>query len=268
LSFKPGRLRGGDYEFAIGSAGSCTLVLQTLLPALLFADVPSRVHLSGGTHNPMAPPVQFLQRAYLPLLARMGAQAELRLERYGFYPAGGGKMMAEIQPCDELQPLHLHERGERKTAYAESMIAGVPFSVARRELECIATATNWTEEQLRPLELPDAQGPGNVLMLTLEQEGVNEVFCAFGEKGVPAESVAREVVQEYRRYLASNAAVGEHLADQLMLPMALAGGGSVTVTEVSQHALSNAAIIERFLPVRFSFNPKERCTLMICNATK
>jgi RNA 3'-terminal phosphate cyclase (ATP) len=266
LEFHPGKVRGGEYAFAIGSAGSCTLVLQTLLPALLFADAPSTLNIKGGTHNPMAPPVQFLQRAFLPQLQKMGAQLDLQLLRYGFYPAGGGEIVATVQPCAQLQPLHLQERGERKAAYAESFIASVPFSVARRELECVAAATNWKEDQLLPRELPADQGPGNVLLLTLEHEQVSEVFCAFGEKGVLAEHVARDVVQQYRHYLASQAAVGEHLADQLMLPMALAGGGSMTVTEVSQHARSNAAIIELFLPVRFVFDTGEHGQRIVCTA--
>ncbi|HEU4776782.1 MAG TPA: RNA 3'-terminal phosphate cyclase, partial [Telluria sp.] len=99
LTFMPQVIKAGDYQFAINSAGSCTLVVQTLVPALLFADGPSTVRISGGTHNPMAPPVEFLQRAYCPLLARMGAQVDLKLVRAGFYPAGGGVVTASVVPC-------------------------------------------------------------------------------------------------------------------------------------------------------------------------
>ena len=116
LSFKPGTVRGGNYAFSIGTAGSCTLVLQTILPALLFAGQESHIELSGGTHNPMSPPFHFLQRAFLPLLRRMGADVELSLERFGFYPVGGGKLHAQITPTGLLSPLHLPERGERLTA--------------------------------------------------------------------------------------------------------------------------------------------------------
>lgn len=99
LRFEPGRVIGGDYHFAIGSAGSCTLVLQTIIPALLYARQPSTIRSTGGTHNMMAPPVQFLQRSYLPRLARMGAEVGVALVRYGFYPAGGGEVIATVQPC-------------------------------------------------------------------------------------------------------------------------------------------------------------------------
>jgi RNA 3'-terminal phosphate cyclase (ATP) len=253
LEFVPGPIRGGDYRFAIGTAGSCTLVLQTVLPALLMAGQPSTLHLSGGTHNPMAPPVQFLQRAYCRLLAEMGAQVDVRLERFGFYPAGGGEVIASVLPCVQLRPRTWMERGERKAAYAECFTAGIPSRVAQRELECVGKAMNWSEEQLLARRLPDEQGPGNALMLTLAYEHTTEVFTAFGEKSVSAENVAREAVQRARQYLCSKAAVSEYLGDQLMLPLALAGGGGFTVDEVSMHARTNAGVIELFLPVRFEF---------------
>jgi len=253
LEFVPGPIRGGDYRFAIGTAGSCTLVLQTVLPALLTAARPSTLHLSGGTHNPMAPPVQFLQRAFCRLLAEMGAQVDVHIERFGFYPAGGGEVVASVKPCARLQPRSWMERGERKAAYAESFTAGIPARVAQRELECVGKAMNWGEEQLLARRLPDNQGPGNALMLTLDYAHTTEVFTAFGEKSVSAENVARQAVQRARQYLCTKAAVSEYLGDQLMLPLALAGGGGFTVDEVSMHARTNAEVIERFLPVRFEF---------------
>lgn len=99
LSFHPGAICGGDYRFAIGSAGSCTLVLQTLLPALLQANAPSSLQISGGTHNPLAPPADFIQQAWLPLLRRMGARVEMQLLRHGFVPAGGGEIAMQIAPA-------------------------------------------------------------------------------------------------------------------------------------------------------------------------
>jgi len=257
LTFAPKAIKGGEYKFAIGTAGSCTLVLQTLMPALLFADAPSTIQVSGGTHNPMAPPAQFLQRAYCRAMADMGATIDIQLKRFGFYPAGGGEVVAGIEPCKQLQPFEWMARGERKTAFAESFIAGVPASVAKRELECIGTGMGWDESQLLVRGLPADQGPGNALLVTLEHEHVTEVFTAFGEKSVRAESVARQALQDTRRYIASNAAVGEYLADQLMLPLALAGGGGFTTETVSMHAKTNAEVIERFLPVRFQFGERD-----------
>ena len=261
LEFVPGPIRGGDYRFAIGSAGSTTLVLQTLLPALLHADGPSTVQVSGGTHNPLAPPVHFLQRAYGRIMETMGARIDIELLRFGFFPAGGGEVRATVQPCARLQPIELLARGERSDGYAESFVAGVAAGVAQRELDAIASGMGWSGEQLRMRGLPGEQGPGNVLLLTLEYQQVTEVFAAFGEKSVTAEAVAKRLLGEVRRYLKSDAAVGEHLADQLLLPMALAGGGAFTATSISQHALTNAGIIARFLPVTIRFEPQAQATL-------
>lgn len=260
LVFTPKTIKGGDYKFAIGTAGSCTLVLQTLMPALLFADAPSTVQVSGGTHNSMAPPAQFLQRSYCRAMADMSAQIDIQLNRFGFYPAGGGEVVARIQPCAQLRPFEWMTRGEQKAAFAESFIAGMPANVAKRELECIGTGMGWNESQLLIRGLPADQGPGNALLMTLEYEHVTEVFTGFGEKSVRAEAVARQVLQHARRYIASNAATGEYLADQLMLPLALAGEGRFTTETVSMHARTNATVIERFLPVRFAFHEMEGCS--------
>jgi RNA 3'-terminal phosphate cyclase (ATP) len=264
LRFVPRELRCGDYAFSIGSAGSSSLVLQTLMPALLHAPGPSSITITGGTHNPMAPPVEFLQRAYRPALEKMGARFDIELRRHGFYPAGGGMVTARIQPVGTWRMLDLLSRGERTDGYAESVIAGVHRNVLTRELECVRTAMGWDEAQLKAVSLPDSHGPGNVLLLTVEHEHVSEVFMAVGEKMVRAEMVAKRVVQDARRYLASGAAVGAYLGDQLMLPMAFAGGGRFSVEHVSQHARTNAEIISLFLPVAFRFEQRDRhaiCTV-------
>lgn len=254
LSFAPGPIRGGEYRFAIGSAGSCTLVLQTVLPALWFADAPSMVWVSGGTHNGAAPPADFLARVWLPLLARMGLAMELEVLRHGFYPAGGGELRVSVAPTAGLQPLDLLDRGELQAVRATAIVAGVAAEVAKRELavlaEVLTPALGEFEQNLRGL--PSREGPGNALLLELAYAGLTELFTAFGEKGVAAELVATRLAQEVLAYHASTAAVGEYLADQLVLPLALAGRGSFTVSHVSQHLQTNIAVIEKFLPVAFT----------------
>lgn len=262
LQFVPTTIKAGNYNFAIGSAGSCTLVLQTLILALMHADGPSTVHISGGTHNPMAPPAQFLQRAYCPLLERMGAKVSIELQRSGFYPAGGGVVVASIEPCKKLKPLVLMERGERTAGYSEAFVAGIPGAIAQRELACIGQGMGWQEDRLLVRALPPDQGPGNALLLTLEHEHATEVFAAFGEKSVTSENVAKQVLAEARRYIVSGAAVGEHLADQLMLPLALAGSGAFTADVISSHSKTNAAVIGMFLPVEISFERED--TRSVC----
>jgi RNA 3'-terminal phosphate cyclase (ATP) len=264
LEFKPGTMTGGVYEFNIGTAGSTTLVLQTLIPALLQVDIPTNVTIIGGTHNPKAPPAQFLQRAYCRLLAAMGARVELELERAGFYPAGGGVLSATIWPCPKLQHLELMERGSLRAMYADAFVARIPVGVARRELDTVGRLLSWESGQLREHVLSDTDGPGNALLLTIDSANVTEVFSGVGDKHVRAEMVAEGAAAEADRYLKSGAAVGEHLGDQLMLPMALAGGGRYTVDHVSQHAITNAEVIARFLPVAVTFEQGDRfstCTV-------
>jgi RNA 3'-terminal phosphate cyclase (ATP) len=263
LEFVPGKIKSGKYKFAIGTAGSCTLVLQTLMPALLYADEPSVIHITGGTHNSMAPPAHFLQRAYGRVLADMGATLNIELKRFGFYPAGGGEIVTRIEPCKQLAVIDLMSRGDRLNGYAESFVAGVPVAVAKRELECIGSDMGWDEPQLLIRGLSGDQGPGNALLLTLEHQHVTDVFCEFGEKSVRAEAVAKNLIAQVREYVASGAAVGEHLADQIMLPIALAGGGRFTTNCVSQHAITNAEVIERFLPVTISFEEVDQVS--VCN---
>lgn len=179
----------------------------------------------------------------------MGADVELQLNRFGFYPAGGGEITVTIKAGNPLKPLHLENRGERINAYAESFFAGLPAHIAERELAVVKQRLSWREEQLHMRKINRNQGPGNALLITLEHAHITEVFTGFAERGVAAEVVAKGAVSAVQKYLGSNAAVGTYLADQLLLPMALAGGGSFTATEWSRHAATNAAVIQRFLPV-------------------
>ncbi|WP_273826136.1 MULTISPECIES: RNA 3'-terminal phosphate cyclase [Pseudomonas] len=252
LYFEPGAIRGGDFRFAIGTAGSCSLVLQTLLPALLRASEPSRVLISGGTHNPLAPPYEFLERAWLPLLRRMGATVELQLLRHGFVPAGGGELEVFVQPST-LQPLYLTERGEVLARDARVLLGGIVEDVAQRELARVAKRLHLPEEACRTERIA-ADSPGNVLLLEFRCERLSEVFCAFGQFNVRSEAVADAAVDAARHWLNSKAAVGEHLADQLLLPMAMAGGGSFTTPQMTEHLQSNMRVIEAFLPLEM------RCT--------
>ncbi|WEJ73150.1 RNA 3'-terminal phosphate cyclase [Pseudomonas sp. PSE14] len=249
LTFRPGAILGGDYRFAIGSAGSAVLVLQTLLPALLFADAPSSLAISGGTHNPLAPPADFIERTWLPLLRRMGARVDFELLRHGFMPAGGGELVVRVLPS-ELQPLHLMVAGAERSRSARALLTGVPGHVAERELERVRRHRGWSAANTKVVRLPEDQGPGNALLLDIECEHLTLVFCAFGQPGVSAERVAGQALQQADAWRTSGTAVDEHLADQLLLPIALAGGGSFTTPLLSDHLRSNRAVIEAFLPVR------------------
>ena len=257
--FEPGEVRAGDYRFAIATAGSCSLVLQTVLPALMRARGASRVALVGGTHNPMAPPFHFLQRSFAPLVQRMGVGLDLTLKRLGFHPAGGGEFTAEIAPPSDgvLRVFDIEERGRALEGYAECLAPALPSHVAARELATLGRLLGWSADQLRAPAVRQHEGPGNALMVTLAYEHVHEVCTVFGEKHLSAEKVAHALAKEVRAYQASQGALGPHLADQWMLPLALAvaaRGGSAfyTCSEMTEHATTNVGTIERFLPVRFA----------------
>ncbi len=254
LTFRPGRIHPGEHRFSVGSAGSATLVAQTVLPPLLIADAPSVLHLEGGTHNPAAPPYEFLERTFLPLLGRMGPKLEATLHRPGFYPAGGGELTLRINPVTptpRLEPLHLTERGAVRDVRVEAMVAGLPLSIAERETATALCLLDLPEESAEVHELSNAYGPGNAILVTIESEHLTEVFAGFGRRGVPAETVAAEVAEEARRYLEAGVPVGEHLADQLLLPLALVRSGSFITTEPSGHTTTNLDVIRRFLPIDF-----------------
>jgi RNA 3'-terminal phosphate cyclase (ATP) len=243
----------------VGTAGSSTLVFQTILPALMTASGSSRLTLEGGTHNTQAPPFDFLAKTFLPLLARMGPKVNVRLERYGFYPAGGGRFVAEIEPCEKLSPLVLTERGEITHRRVTAIVANLARSIAQRELDTVSHHLNWPSEALEIFETKDSPGPGNVVMIEMGDGNFTEVFTGFGRLGASAEKVASEAAGEARAYLASRAVADEHLTDQLLLPFALAGTGTFTATKLSLHARTNIEVISQFLSVQFAEEKSEEC---------
>jgi RNA 3'-terminal phosphate cyclase (ATP) len=258
LSFEPGKVLPGEHRFAVGTAGSTTLVLETVLPALLTASGPSTIFLEGGTHNPFAPPFDFLEKAFLPLIRRMGPGVHAFLEQPGFYPAGGGRIQVLVEPCAALSRLDLPHRGEVKRRLARALVAGLPRNIGDREVKAVRDLLGWERDSLRVDEVPNPAGPGNVLSLEIESEQVTEVFTGFGQRGVRAEAVAEAAVDEARRYLASGAPVGIHLADQLLLPMALAGGGSFRTLAPSRHTTTNLEVLKQFLELEVRVEKEDR----------
>lgn len=261
LVFTPGKVCAGDYEFAVGSAGSCMLVLQTVLWPLVLAGRTSTLKLSGGTHNPMAPSLSFL-KLLAPFFSGSGpALFDMELRRHGFYPAGGGEVAVRVHPpATGLATIHIMQRGELREAYVECLHAGIPRGVAERELAALKSGLGWRDEQLRDRALRGNEGPGNVLQAVLQYEHITEVFSSYGDKGVSSERVAHELLKQVRAYQAQPAPVGPYLADQLMIPLALAAmqgrSGQYWAAELTEHARTNAAVIEKFLPVAFAMQPR------------
>ncbi|MBN8417374.1 MAG: RNA 3'-terminal phosphate cyclase [Verrucomicrobia bacterium] len=252
LVFRPGKVMAGDYSFAIGSGGSTTLVLQTLLPALLHAEKPSTLRIEGGTHNPMAPPFEFIEQCYLPVIQSMGVKAAATLERPGFMQAGGGVITAEIHPIKKWKKLKLTERGDAMETFGRVLHAHLHRDIAEREIAAATQLLEWPANHIELRYANDSTGPGNAILLGARFANVCEITSGIAQQGKSSESVATGAAKSLRSYLASPAPVGAHLADQLLLPMALAGGGLFHTLTITDHTLTNIALIEQFLPVKFT----------------
>ena len=252
FTFVPGEVEPGQYRFAIGTAGSTTLVLQAVLPPLLRARGPSLLTFEGGTHNPHAPPFEFIEKTFLPLVNRTGPTVTVELERYGFYPPGGGRFSVYVEPTAEPRRLDLAERGLVLAERARALCVNLRPDIGERELKVIAEQMGLPLDRLRLETSDNAISPGNVLTVEVESENLTEVFTGIGQRGVRAEEVAARAVEEAKRYLGAGAPVGEHLADQLLIPLALARGGSYTTGPLSPHTTTNIEVVKTFLPVEIT----------------
>ena len=252
IVFEPTEVTHGDYELAVGTAGSTTLVLQTILYPLLLTPGESTIELTGGTHNPMAPCFDYLERVLVPHLRAMGADLELELLSPGFYPTGGGRIRARIRGSQAgLSRIEILHRGDITGRLARALVSELPLTIAHRELVVIQRKLDWPWTEMTKQQVK-AHGAGNVLMMELHHGGGVSMFTAQGEKGVSSEEVAEALVREVEDFVPAHAPVDPYLADQLLLPMALAGGGAYRTVEPTQHTMTNARLIQRFLPVEIA----------------
>ncbi len=227
LSFRPGAVRPGAYAFAVGTAGSASLVLQTVLPALLRTGGESTVTVEGGTHNPAAPPFEFLASSFAPLMARLGAGLDVRLVRHGFYPAGGGCIEATIRPASEWRPMELIDRGAIRAKRMCVLLAHLPRHIGERELSVLERRLGAPTDEAQVQLVPGSQGPGNVVLVDIESEAVTEVFVGFGESGVRAEAVAERVARDVRQYPGGRRARGVAPGRSVAVAACARGRGAV-----------------------------------------
>jgi len=281
LDFQPAPIRGGDFSFDIGSAGSATLVIQTILPALFLADKPSTVTVTGGTHNPWAPPYDFLAETFLPVLKIAGFDAECKLEKYGFYPAGGGKIALNIRPRQQKpnQKIDLCQPTENIQIHARIYTAQLPAHIAQRQKKLLLQS-ELNFENIEHIEVTNSNGPGNCVMIrlvadsggSLKAGGFGDeyprttVFTAFGQKGKPSEKVVGEVVKLAEDFLPSGAEVDRFLADQLLIYMAISKSGSFTTNELTTHLTTNIETIKKFLPVDFKTEYEDEIYRISCKS--
>ena len=254
LLFEPGPVRAGEHVFEIGTAGSTSLLLQTLWLPLAFADEPSRLALGGGTHVPWSPCFHYLQWQWLPRLAEIGYRLDCSLERAGFYPRGGGRIHAAIAPARRLSPLHFGERGRLLRIRGLSAVGRLDRSIAERQRSqaLAGLAALAVPVEIEVVEVA-AASPGTFIILQAGFETGQCCACALGARGKRAERVADEAVDELLADIAAGGAVDPWLADQLLLPLAFVPARSAfTVGSVSGHLLTQAELIKRFLPIEIT----------------
>jgi len=260
LTFEPQAMEGGRYRVDIGTAGSITLILQALMPAAAFARKPVEVEIVGGTDVPMAPPIDYLMNVTLPVLRKMGYDDEVELVRRGHYPRGGGVVRARINPVSKLEALKLVEAGGVLGIEGVAHCVRLPAHIATREAHAAklsllkagyakAQIRTETYEPQRDVHL--GPGTGITLWATTERGAILGSSC-LGKPWKPAEEVGREAAEILIRQLRTGCAVDRHLTDQLIPYLALAEGVSeITSAELTSHALTNIALVERVLGVKF-----------------
>ena len=294
LDFQPSPVHSGDFRFDIGSAGSASLVIQTLLPALFLANKPSTVTVTGGTHNPMAPPFDFLSETFLPAIKTAGFQGDCKLLRHGFFPAGGGKITLRVQPCQIQSPvpaspvpapvlpaqktrvqvsmqtqvqanqtINLCDSRQEFRVNARIYTAKLPTRIAHHQ-QRLLLQSELDIQNIEHTEVRDSQGPGNAVCIRLCCNKRTTVFTAFGMRGKPSEQVISEVVNLAKHFIESGAAVDYFLADQLLLYMAIANGGCFTTDRISAHTKTNMEVIKKFLPVDFIIEEQRDCFRVSC----
>jgi RNA 3'-terminal phosphate cyclase (ATP) len=248
--------RPDRYRFEIGTAGATTLVAQTVLLPLAHAAADAHVTVAGGTHVPHAPPAEYLEAVYLPALRRAGLDVRFAYPRAGFFPKGGGEVEIEIRAASPAHPLDFTERGKLRSLTAFVVTAELPEHVADRGAAAVEEALRRVgrkatiERRDRP-----SHSPGAAVVLAAECDGGFGGFTALGHRGKPMEQVAEEACAAFMAWWKSGAPCDEHLADQLVLPMALAAGESRwTTATVTQHLRTVLWVTQQFLPIEASLD--------------
>ena len=251
ITFKPGQVTAGEYLFEIGTAGSVVLLLQSLLPPLLFAKTPSRLVLTGGTHVPFSPPFDYLRDVFSLWLARIGVQVSCDIERYGFYPRGGGKITARIAPAAEICGVDLRKKGAVLSVVGRSCVANLPLSIAERQRKAAFDPLAEHSPAIDAATVP-SPGKGTFLFLKVDTEAGLAGFSSLGSIGKRAEDVGREAAREALAYIGSRAALDPCLADQIVLFLALSKEPSTfTTSQVTNHLVTHLHVVRRILGTRF-----------------
>jgi RNA 3'-terminal phosphate cyclase (ATP) len=256
ITFTPRAIRAGDYRCTIGTAGSTSLVLQSVFLPLGLVDKSSSISITGGTHVPWSPTFDYLHQNWTPFLNNIGFQISVNLVRAGFYPQGGGQIQATIRPLRELSGIKITQRGNLKQIRGISAVSNLDRRIAERQRAQVLRriGDKFLLNDIRIQDLP-SKFKGTSLSLICEFENSHCCYCALGALGKPAERVADEVIDKIEYFMTTDAVVDEYMADQLLLPLSIAKSDSQYITPViTRHLITNADIISRFLPAQITID--------------
>ena len=259
LHFEPRQLESGTYSLDVGTAGSTSLVLQAIIPGMLFSGGPSQVNVTGGTHVAWSPCFHYLEQVFAPAVGDMGADIRFEIEHWGWYPKGGGKVTASISPVERLGAVDRTRRGGLHDIRVLSAVSNLPTSIGKRQQDQALKRLAKKGHNVGQVQLVEAPslGAGTAVFIVAEFEKAVAGFTSLGKRGKPAERVADEACSHFFKFMAAKAGVDAHLADQLVLYMALAEGSSSFVARsFTEHLLTNIWVIEQFLPVKFEVDKK------------
>ncbi len=266
LSFEPGTPRAGDYLVEVGTAGSTPLLLQCLFFPLALAGG-GTLALRGGTHLPHSPTHHYLTFIWAPAMAAFGLRVDLELRAAGFYPEGGGELIARVHAASEApRRVDLPSRGTLREVHVTSFVGGLPFHIAERQAKAAVSALRegGIHGEAEKLPLVSPRSRGSTVFVRAQFEHTCAGFSAIGERGRPAEEVGRDAAAQLLEFMASQGAIDEHLADQILLPAALLAAGRLngpagttqfTTARVTDHLTTNAEVLRRFLPVEIAVAP-------------
>lgn len=261
IRFEPGPIRGGDYEFHVGTAGSISLVLQALLPVVLHADGVCHLHITGGTDVRMAPPWDYLQRVFLPWLAQMGVALRVDSVRHGYYPKGGGEVKLTVQPCARPRSLLAERGGTLQAIEGVAHVAQLPMHIPQRMASAAASHLSHlgaVHIETKVLNRSEAFGTGGAMVLVAQTDTGRLGAATVAERGLPAERLGEDAGRALRAELDAGAGVDVHAADQLLIYAAQAREAShFSVRDLTLHAQTVMWLIEQFLPARFHVQSRD-----------
>lgn len=258
ITFRPGSIQGGQFEFAVGTAGSITLVLQAALPVAVVCAEPSRITITGGTDVRAAPPLDYFRHVLLPLLSRIGVRAKIEVLCRGYYPRAGGRITVDVEPSRTLKPLVMVEPGDLAGIRGFAHISNLPAHIVHRmAASALAELSAFPAPAIDQVVLDGekAIGSGGAIVLAADKNGTRLGASAIAQRGIPAERLGSLAGQLLREEILSGATLDIHASDQVLIYLALAGGASSFLARsLSSHTATTMWLLQQFLPVRFDIN--------------